>query len=263
MTTASHALSRVLAIDTHHPVAAEISERLNRYFTLEARPAKSAADAVRIEASAGASGTEDFRLAEARIRQGRGDPRRPSRLRASHAKARGSQRPFRASAWLGADRKRPGGGDRGRPPRRRAGLADSSRADADDLDLDPVDLHDDCSDHGVAAESRGSRHPRHRNGIDRGVDVVRLPAHRGQALEPLCPWMTVPTVALEPVLLGAREACRRLHASRLPAASPGRDHPVGRGNDPDHRHEGRGPSEALIGIECDDLASARLPSPGR
>lgn len=64
MTTASHALSRVLAIDTHHPVAAEISERLNRYFTLEARQAKSAADAVRIEAEhAGASGTEDFRLA--------------------------------------------------------------------------------------------------------------------------------------------------------------------------------------------------------
>lgn len=64
MTTASHALSRVLAIDTHHPVAAEISKRLNRYFTLEARQAKSAADAVRIEAEhAGASGTEDFRLA--------------------------------------------------------------------------------------------------------------------------------------------------------------------------------------------------------
>jgi len=64
MTTASHALSRVLAIDTHHPVAAEMSGRLNRYFTLEAQQARSAADAVKLEAEhAGASGTEDFKLA--------------------------------------------------------------------------------------------------------------------------------------------------------------------------------------------------------
>ncbi len=69
VTTATRALSQVLAIDTHHPVAAELSARLNRYFKREAEEARRVADTARADAEhAGAADTELFRAAASLVK---------------------------------------------------------------------------------------------------------------------------------------------------------------------------------------------------
>jgi hypothetical protein len=61
---ASRALGRILAIDTHHPLVAELTARLNRHFEIQAGQARRAADVARGEAErAGAAATPAFRAA--------------------------------------------------------------------------------------------------------------------------------------------------------------------------------------------------------
>ena len=67
---ASQALSRVLDIDSHHPVAGELSAQLNQYFKVQAEQARRVAASARAEAEhATADDTEPFRVATRLVKE--------------------------------------------------------------------------------------------------------------------------------------------------------------------------------------------------